>query len=232
MDPRLGVSIKYTNMIGPESVRPPMKLSYVLMGFYQGVLKMSEKNQFREMTLWLRFENQIGGVIRFTQSFRPHNALGSPFNSSNLTLANNEDSGTVVDSDPRFHWLSIDWKLEGRIIHAIELFNTILDAMISTAIELVYVERSHIDGINSLGNTVLNVHELSILSAPAHYRKLTNALIRESLLLITKHVFQKHRRFVELEFTIIEFKRSIAEGFFMKIGNGQRNETRGTAIAK
>ena len=117
-----------------------------------------------------------------------------------------------------YHWLSVDWKFDGRNIHTIEIFTTILDAMISTATEGPNSERSYIFGVSLSGNTALSIHELSNL--PSQSRKLTNSLIRESLLLISKYVFQRQRRFIELDFTIIEFKRRIAEGFFLKIGDG------------
>ncbi|KAL8829502.1 MAG: hypothetical protein Q9191_001974 [Dirinaria sp. TL-2023a] len=237
IDPRLGVSIKYTDRVGPESERPPIKLSYILLGLYQGVIRMSDKNQFREMTIWLRFENKIGGVIRIAHPFKPHTTLEGPSNSSNLALTNGynnvnstEDSGEVLDPDPEFHGLSIDWKFDGRTIHAIEVFTTILDAMVSTATERADAERSYVYGISFSGNTALNVHELS--GAPSHLRKVTNSLIRESLLLIAKYVFHQQRRFIELDFTIKDLTRGIAEGFFLKISSVQANGTRGTATAK
>ncbi|KAL8822509.1 MAG: hypothetical protein Q9191_006757 [Dirinaria sp. TL-2023a] len=138
--------------------------------------------------------------------------------------------GEVYDPNPRYHWLSIDWRFDGRTILASEIFTTIIDAMISTTSEKPDAQRPYIYGVSSSGNTAFNIHTLTYV--PQGARELTNDLIRESLYLIARFIFIKERKFLETEFTVLSFRKKIAGGFFMKIGDVRANQTVPTAFER
>lgn len=234
LDPQLGIAIKCVEIVQPKK-GPSMQMGYLLLGLQAGVMAMAERNQFRELAVFLQYQGVVQGVVEFTQSLRSDVALNSSSYSSVLgrgvhdninTLTQN--SGLVYDPDYKYHWLSIDWRFDGRSILASEIFTTILDAMINTASEKPDAERSYIYGVSFSGNTGFNIHR-STLTSPG-VQKLTNGLIRESLYLIARYVFLKERKFLETDFTISCFRKKIAEGFFMKISDVQSNQTMPTAI--
>ena len=234
LDPQLGIAIKCVEIVQPKK-GPSMQMGYVLLGLQAGVVAMAESHHFRELVVFLQYQGVVRGVVEFTQSLRSDVALNSSSNSTVLgretpdnldTLTQN--SGLVYDPDYKYHWLSIDWRFDGRSILASEIFTTILDAMINTASEKPDAERSYIYGVSSSGNTAFNIHGLT-LTLPG-VQKLTNGLIRESLYLIARYIFFKERKFLETDFTVYSFRKKIAEGFFMKISDVQGNQTMPTAL--
>ena len=236
VDYRLGIAIKCVEIVQAKR-RPPMPMGYVLLGLQLGVVEMAESKQFRELVVFLQYQGVVQGVVEFTPSLNSDVVANS---SSNITVLGggtqdnvsslSQDIGLVYDPDPQYHWLSIDWRFDGRSILASEIFTTILDAMISTASGKPDAERSHVYGVSSSGKTAFNIHELTYI--PPKARKLTNDLIRESLYLIAHFIFIKERRFLETEFAVLSFRKRIAEGFFMKIGDVQGNQTMPTAIQR
>ena len=233
LDSRLDIAIRCVEIVQPKK-RPSMQMGAVLLGLQTGVLAMAERDQYRELIVFLQYQGVVQGVVEFTQSLGSDVALNSSSNSSVLRRGNTnslkQDSGAVYDPDYKYHWLSIDWQFGDRAILASEIFTTILDAMISTASGKPAAERSYIYGVSFSGNTAFNIHELSYTSPGA--RKLTNDLIRESLYLIARFIFLKERKFLETDFTISSFRKKIAEGFFMKISDVQSNQTMPTAIER
>ncbi|KAL8788684.1 MAG: hypothetical protein Q9195_007185 [Heterodermia aff. obscurata] len=236
VDSRLGIAITSVEIVQPKK-RPALQMGYVLLGLQSGVLAMAESDQFRELVVFLQYQGAVQGVVEFTRGLRSDVALNSSSNSSVLGrgIQDNinsltQDSGQVYDMDPKYHWLSIDWRFDGRSILASEIFTTILDAMISTASEKPDAERSYVYGVSSSGNTAFNIHSLTY--TPPGARKLTNDVIRESLYLIARYIFIKERKFLETDFTISIFRKKIAEGFFMKVSNLQGNQTVPTAIER
>ena len=234
VDYRLGIAIRCVE-IAQTKKGPSLQMSYLLLGLQAGVVAMADGNQFRELVVFLQYQGVTHGVVEFTETLGSDVALNSSSNSSVLGRRINDnvdsltqDSGLVLDPDFKYHWLTIDWRFDGRPIFASEIFTTILDAMINTASEKPDAERSYVYGVSFSGNTAFNIHSLTNTSPGV--RKLTNDLIRESLYLIARYIFVKERKFLETEFTIFSFRKKIAEGFFMKISNVQGNQTMPAAI--
>ncbi|KAG6991340.1 hypothetical protein G7Y79_00053g088230 [Physcia stellaris] len=236
IDSKLGIAIRCVEIVQPKK-GPSMQMGDVLLGLQSGVVAMAERNHFRELVVFLQYHGVVRGVVEFTQRLRSEFALDSPSNSSTFggggqdnSSSLTQDSGQVYDPNYKYHWLSIDWRFDGRTVPASEIFTTILDAMISTASEKPDAERSYIYGVSSSGNTGFNIHELTY-TAPGG-RKLTNNLICESLYLIARFIFMKERKFLETDFTVSIFRKTIAEGFFMKISDVEGNHTMPTAVER
>lgn len=197
---------------------------------------MVERNQFRELVVFLQYDGAVRGVVEFTQGVGSDVAK-DPLSNSGVLERNLDnisslykDSGQVYDPNHKYHWLSIDWKFDGRTILASEIFTTIIDAMIGTTSEKPDAQRSYVHGVSSSGNTAFNIHTLTY--APPGARELTNDLIRESLYLIARYIFIKERKFIETDFTVLSFRKKIAEGFFLKIGDARANATMPTSLGR
>lgn len=231
---KMGVVAGFTAIVPPGSW-PPFRLSYLLLGLYKGVNLMTERKDYRELTIWLKYRGALTGKIGFSPYIRQGLSRNASSKKAVPTLATDyhlgtsgSDQGRVTDPRGRYHWFTIDWRFEGRTIHIADIFTAILDAMVTTAAQDPMLERPYINGVSSSGNCALNIHRKD--DPRGRIKKLTNGLIREGLLMIARHVFVQKRRFEELEFSLLGFGRTIAEGFFLKVGNGLRDRTANASL--
>lgn len=229
MNRRLGVGIMFMDMT-PKGSPVPLRLSHVLLGLYHGIVAMTERNRYQELTIGLEYKGQLMGFVRITNNLRSTISMHRSRNSSHVTIVDRSpnsleirEAGKIVDSNPRFGQLTIQWDLEGRTMLASEIFTSILDAMVTTATEKPNAYRSHVYGVGSAADCVLNIHSPSGASFKAPI--LTNELIREGLLLIAKRVFFAERRFQEMDFTMVVRKHETAKGSFFKLNSVQNNAT-------
>ncbi|KAG7005789.1 hypothetical protein G7Y79_00018g045960 [Physcia stellaris] len=221
MNRRLGVGIMFMDMASGGS-SAPLRLGHVLLGLYHGIVAMTERNKYQELTVGLEYYGQLVGIVRITDNLRSTISMHQSMNSSHTAIVGRSprslgirDTGKVVDPNPRFGQLTIQWDLDGLTIPAPEVFTAILDAMISTATERPNAYRSYVYGVGSAADCVINVHSTS--EGPSKAPMLTNEVLREGLLLIAKRVFFAERRFLEMEFTMAVGMHEIAKGTFFKL---------------
>ena len=221
MNRRLGVGIMFVDM-APKRSSAPLRLSHVLLGLYHGIVAMTERNKYQELTVGLKFKGQLLGIVRITDNIKSAISMYPSWNSSHISIVDRSprsleirETGKVIDPNPRFGQLTIKWDLDGRTMRASEIFTAILDAMVSTATERPNAYRSYVYGVGPAADCVINVHSTSGGSSKAPM--LTNEVVREGLLLIAKMVFFAERRYQEMEFTMSVGMHEIAKGSFFKL---------------
>ena len=193
---------------------PPFKLSHLLLGLYHTVINMTEEKRFERLTIKYQFDNHFTAVgnlgIPAPSLLNSSNYLGMASDNGNGTVSTGADSGTILN--PKYPWLKIEWIFNGRRAQGSDVFTTIMDAIINTAVEPGPQERTYIYGVSSSGNMGMNVHSVS--GAP---RKLTNKTIQNVLWMIAWHVFYEEKKFEELDFNVYSDGKIMAEGFFMNL---------------
>ena len=217
-EPQLGVRFGYARVKWPK-IGYRLQLSHLLLGLYQTVISMTEHNRFFMAATTFKENGRyiaaavMGPIPRGPSS---NNALASAAAAGNGTLS--DESGQIQDT--KYGWLKIEWSSNGIRVQASEIFTTIMDAIISTADEPGTRDRSYIYGVSSSGNTAMNLH-----SVDGSLHRLTNKLIQDALLLITRHVFVKQRKFEEVDFTMFAEGNVMARGFLMDLGKVKGNAT-------
>ena len=218
----------------PTSRLPPVKLSYVFLGLYQGIIAMTARNEFRELTVGLELDGVNLGYYQLANRRRSHlplNESASPSFEDGKYITNlNGQTGRIIDPrDPRF---AIDYSfVGGRPFAASDIFTAILDAMIETATQDLRSEQTHIRGRSSTAICYLYINQVPTLGPgmPSLNGEITLRVLR----LIAYYSFGLQRIYRELEFSLKYNKNEFAAGWFLKqTSAGEKNETTGTALER
>ncbi|KAL8654306.1 MAG: hypothetical protein Q9210_001587 [Variospora velana] len=234
--PGLKVGITLVPFAGPGEPHQ-LRLSHVLMGLYQAVLEITAQSRFRVFGIRLLHVDAATGRVDTLglMEFRPGRnsppaaaaaapppprRIGSKRArevSSSLAASGSENmtAGVVVVVSghfvhPVYPWLTLDWTFDGQKIRVSEIFTCILDAIISTADEPGSQQRSSVLGVSLQGDTVLHMNTVDQM-------RLSNQGTQNVLLMVAREIFEKERRFEEVDFRFTDHGRVAAEGWFLKM---------------